>query len=79
MRTEQEKLPDEERIVKFLAEEAHAPIDDVARLYEHERSSLAVGARVTKFVHIFAIRNVQKILHQRSVDSQPRTGRGGNR
>ncbi len=70
MHAQQEKKPNQQRIVKFLAEEAHVPIDDVATLYEHERSSLDAGAHVTKFIHIFAIRNVQKILRQRRVDAQ---------
>ena len=71
-----EKPPDQQRIVATLSAESHVPIDDVAALYEHERAGLAVGARVTKFLHIFAIRNVQEILRKRELDKQP-LQRGG--
>ena len=67
-----DKEPDQKRIVAFLAEESHTPIDDVAVLYEHQRAELAFGAHITKFLHIFAIRDVQNILRsaaQRSADS----------
>jgi hypothetical protein len=66
----QEKQPDQKRIVAFLAEESHVPIDDVATLYEHQRAELAVGAHITKFLDIFAIRNVREILRQRSADKR---------
>ena len=62
----QQKQPDQKRIVEFLAQDSKVPIEDVATLYEHERSALAAGARVTSFIHIFAIRNVQEILRDRA-------------
>lgn len=68
MSTLQEKPPDQKRIVAFLAEESRVPEDEVAKLYERERAALAIGARITKFLHIFAIRKVQKILRERVVD-----------
>lgn len=37
---------------------------------EHERAKLATGAHITKFLHIFAIRNVQQILRKRVLDEQ---------
>jgi len=64
-----DKEPDQRRIVAFLAEESRWPIDDVATLYEHERAELAVAARVTSFLDIFAIRNVQAILRKRNQES----------
>ena len=64
----QEKQPDQKRIVAAVAEESHVPVDDVATLYDHERADLAVRARITKFLHVFAIRNVQAILLKRSLD-----------
>ena len=64
-----EKQPDQTRIVAFLAEESQQPIADVARLYEHERAELALGAHITKFLHIFAIRNVQEILRKQAADN----------
>jgi hypothetical protein len=63
-----EKPPDQTRIVALLAKESHQSVAEVARLYEHERAELASGARITKFLHIFAIRNVQEILRQRAAE-----------
>lgn len=59
---------DQKRIVAFLAEQCHVPIADVTILYEHERAELALGAHITKFLHIFAIRRVQEILRKREFD-----------
>ena len=67
----QDKEPDPKRIVASLAEESRLPIDEVATLYEHERAELAVAARVTSFLHIFAIRNVQEILRKRTLETNP--------
>ena len=61
-----EKQPDQTRIVAFLAKESQQPVADVAKLYEHERAELAFGAHITKFLHIFAIRNVQEILRKQA-------------
>jgi len=61
-----EKQPDQKRIVAYLAEQSHVPATDVAELYEHERAELAAGAHISKFIHIFAIRNVQGILRERA-------------
>jgi len=69
-----DRQPNEKRIVAILAEESHVPIDDVAILYEHERAELALGARITNFLDIFAVRNVQEILHKRhkrGTDTRP--------
>jgi hypothetical protein len=60
--------PDQTRIVALLAKESHQPVADVEKLYEHERAELALDAHVTKFLHIFAIRNVQAILDKRAAD-----------
>jgi len=77
MSAPQEKQPDQKRIVALLAEESQVPVDDVAKLYEHERANLAVGAHVTKFLHIFATRDVQEILRKRGIEklAKPATGR----
>ena len=61
-----EKLPDQTRIVALLAKESQQPLADVAALYESERAKLALAAHITKFLHIFAIRNVQAILRKRA-------------
>ena len=49
-----------------LAAESHLPIDEVAQLYASELEKLAVGAHVTGFLPIFAIRNVREMLEQRA-------------
>jgi hypothetical protein len=64
-----EKPLDQTRIVALLAKESQQPVADVAAIYEHERAELALGAHITKFLHIFAIRNVQEILRQRAADN----------
>jgi hypothetical protein len=63
-----EKQPDQGRIVASLAAECRMPVEEMATLYEHERAALALGARITKFLHIFAIRNVLEVLRKRGLD-----------
>jgi len=63
-----EKPPDQARIVDFLAKESQRPVAEVAKLYEHERAELASDAHITKFLHIFAIRNVQEMLRKQALD-----------
>jgi hypothetical protein len=65
MRTTNQKQPDQNRIVATLASQCHLPIGEMARLYEHERAELAAGAHITKYLHIFATRNVLKLLRKR--------------
>jgi len=59
-----------ERIVSSLATQRHLPIGDMATLYEHERAELALGAHITKYLHIFATRNVLDVLRQRDLNKQ---------
>ena len=66
-----EKQPNQGRIVASLAAEYHLPVSEMAALYEHERAELAVGAHLTKFLHIFATRNVLEILRQRGLEEHP--------
>jgi hypothetical protein len=66
-----EKPPDEARIVALLAQESRWPVADVATLYAHERAQLALGAHITKFLHIFAKRKVQEILRERTSADPP--------
>jgi len=68
MSATQDKQPEQKRIVAFLAEGSEEPVDEVAKLYEHERAQLAAGAHITKFLHVFAIRNVQQILRERRIE-----------
>ena len=63
-----DQQPDQGRIVASLAIECHMPVDEMAALYEHERSELAFGAHITKYLHIFATRNVLEILRKRGLD-----------
>jgi hypothetical protein len=65
-----EKQPDQKRIVASLASECHVPIGEMAALYEHERAELASGAHITKYLHIFATRNVLEVLRRRDLDKQ---------
>jgi hypothetical protein len=58
-----------QRSVERLAREAQVPASEVARLYEHARAELEVGARIKGFVGIFALRKVRKILRQRATSS----------
>jgi len=67
MPTLQDKQPDQGRIVALLAAECQMPVGEMAVLYEHERAELAAGARITKFLHIFATRNVLEILRKRAL------------
>lgn len=71
MSASRERQPDQARIVASLAAECHVPVDDMTILYEHERSELALSAHITKFIHIFATRNVLEVLRQRSLDTPP--------
>lgn len=66
-----EKPPDQQRIVATLSAQSHVPTGDVAVLYERERARLAVDAHITKFLHIFAVRNVQEILRKCGTDKRP--------
>lgn len=68
-----QQQPDQSRIVASLAVECHMPLGEMAALYEHERAELALGAHITKFLHIFATRNVLEILRERGLDKQPST------
>ena len=67
-----EKQPDHARIAASLAVECHMPVGEMTALYEHERAELALGAHITKFLHIFATRNVLEILRERGSKSTRR-------
>ena len=53
-----------DRAIDCLAEESQVPVDVVARLYKVERIKLEVGARITGFISILAIRNVRQLLRR---------------
>ena len=54
-------------VVTRLAAAGNLPIEEVAMIYERERDNLAVMARVTTFLDVFAARNVEQILRTRTV------------
>ena len=63
----QNKQPDQRRIVASLSAECNVPLGEMAALYERERAELARGARITKFLHIFATRRVLEIVRERGL------------
>ena len=65
--------PSQSRTVARLAEEFHAPVNAVAALYEREWADLAHDARVTNFLHIFAVRKVEDALRERRGVGAPAT------
>ena len=64
------KQDQQKRIVASLARESDMPIAEVATLFEHEWARLAVGARITTFLNVFAIRQVQEALRRRNADGR---------
>jgi Protein of unknown function (DUF3562) len=60
-----------QRAIEFLAQESQVPVNEVAQLYEDARAELEIGARIRSFLGIFAIRNVRKMLRQRSSARRP--------
>lgn len=62
----QSRQADQTRIIESLARESEFPIDEVAHLYKEELAELGMGARITSFLPIFAIRNVRAALRKRS-------------
>jgi hypothetical protein len=61
---------DQQRIVALLAAECQMPLGEVAQLYEQESAALAQGAHNTKFLHIFAARNVLEVLRKRHLEAE---------
>ena len=66
--SEQSPQPEQNLAVEFLANELHVPANEVARLYGTELAKLKIGARITGFLSIFAIRNVRELLRHRSTE-----------
>jgi hypothetical protein len=67
MDTKRRTRSDQASAIEFLARESHFPVGDLEQLYVNEMARLTVGARIKGFLSIFAIRNVRKILLNRSV------------
>jgi hypothetical protein len=70
-----EKPPDlkHKRIVARLAAQCHVPVGEMTTLFETERSKLAEGARITKFLDIFATRHVLEAFQHRVVATPVQT------
>jgi hypothetical protein len=67
MHAEHNMKPTNDPTLDRLAHESQVPINDVTRIYCEELAKLEVGAHLTSFLPIFAIRKVRKILLQRSI------------
>lgn len=63
------EISHQQQTLERLARESQVPVDEVARLYEHARAELEVGARIRGFLGIFAIRNVRRVLRQRKLQA----------
>jgi hypothetical protein len=62
MNAELSTPPQQDLAVEVLAKELHVPTNEVARLYGIELAKLKIGARITGYLPIFAIRNVRILL-----------------
>ena len=67
----QSRKADQTRIIESLARESEFPVDEVTHLYEDELAELGVGARITSFLPIFALRNVREALRKRRAAAHP--------
>jgi hypothetical protein len=65
MTTELHKDLQPQLTVEFLAQESAVSIDEVTQLCAAESALIGVGARVTDFVPLLAIRRVRRALRQR--------------
>ena len=55
---------------ELIAEESQLTVADVAQLYAAELSRLTSGARIARFLPIFALRNIRDSL-RRSASASP--------
>lgn len=76
--TERRTRSDHDPAVEFLARESHFPVGDLEKLYVNEMARLTVGAHIKGFLSILAIRNVRKLLLNRSVTKRAPVKPGGN-
>jgi hypothetical protein len=59
------KHPSHDRALKQLALDSLVAIDDLEKIYEIELTKLGVGARISVFIHVCALRHVREIVRQR--------------
>jgi len=70
------KPDDHKRFIEVIARESAVSIDEVARLYDHERAALEASSRIKAFVPVFVMRNVRDLLRRRA-SNQPIPARAG--
>jgi hypothetical protein len=61
------------RALDLIAKESQLEVADVAKLYTAELTRLTSGARIARFLPIFALRNVRESLARR-VPLRPELG-----
>ncbi|PPD51312.1 MAG: hypothetical protein CTY16_00080 [Methylobacter sp.] len=52
--------------VQYLADESLETAEEIAPLYETEKSRLGVKARIKNYLSILTMHNIHKLLHKRS-------------
>lgn len=56
----------DEHSLEILARQAHVPMEHVTQLYTHALATLTVGARITGFLPLLALKKVRQLLRQAS-------------
>ncbi len=59
----------QKRNIESLAQESKLSIVEVTQLYEDEQARLEIGARLTSYLPILALRHVREMLRRRCVDA----------
>ena len=55
------KLPDEQQIVAWLANQSQVPVAEVAKLYQHEYAKLSIGAARSRTVAVVAVSSSSRL------------------
>jgi hypothetical protein len=58
---------DHKRVIAFLARSSTTPIDEIARLYEHEWAALEASARLKGYVPTLTFRHVRALCRKVNV------------
>jgi hypothetical protein len=69
----------QDQAIAALAREAQVSIDEVTRLCATEHAKLAVDARLTDYLPIFAFRKAQEVLRNRRAQRSPDMRRSHSR
>ena len=67
---------DHRRVIAFLAKHSTTPIDEIARLYEHEWAALEASARLKGFVPCITFGHVRSLLRKLNVKLPTLLSRG---